>query len=261
MKNLSHIKCFVFDLDGTIYLGDSLFKGVSELLGILDAKGIAYYFLTNNSSRSGHSYVDKLHAFGLTQVERKQIITSGDIIIDYLRTQDAKKVFLVGTQDLEGQFIRAKFQLVNDKEKTPDFVVVGFDTTFTYEKAEKAIYYVRKGIPLVSTNEDILCPMPDGEYIPDCASITAIIEKATGVSTQYFGKPQKVAVEYLSKLTGAKPEEMAMVGDRLYTDIKMSEHGMETLLVLSGETNKEDAEKAAANTIICDSIEDLITSL
>jgi len=242
MKDLSHIKCFVFDLDGTIYLGDTLFEGVQELFQSLDEKQIQYYFLTNNSSKSGNSYVDKLHAFGLTQIERKQIITSADITIDYLLNHNAKKVCLIGTPDLEGQFIRAGLQLVKEKDDNPDFVVVGFDTTFNYKKSELAVHFAREGTPLVSTNEDILCPMPDFEYIPDCAAITAMIETASGVKSTYFGKPQKTSVEFIEKTSGFTASQMAMVGDRLYTDMQMSQHGMETILVLSGETKVSDID-------------------
>lgn len=238
MKNISEISCFVFDLDGTLYLGDFLFDGVLDLFSLLDSKNIPYYFLTNNSSKSGNSYVDKLHSFGLTEVDRNQVITSADIVIDFLKSKSVKKIFLIGTPDLEAQFIRSGFLLVKDKDDHPEFVVVGFDTTFTYAKAQMAVQFVREGTPLISTNEDVLCPLPDAEYIPDCASITALIETACGVKTQYFGKPQKAAVEFLEKHTGVVANNMAMVGDRLYTDMKMSEWGMNSILVLTGETRK-----------------------
>jgi 4-nitrophenyl phosphatase len=259
-NDLSHISCFIFDLDGTLYCGDTLFDGVIELFQLFEKKNIPYFFLTNNSSKSGQTYVQKLNHMGLPWITRSHVITSNDILIDYAKNHHINSIYLVGTPDCEQEWKSNGIQCVQEKNHDIDAVVIGFDTSLTYTKIEIATHYARKGVPVFATNEDLVCPMPKGEYIPDCGSITKLIETASGTTAQYFGKPQLYAVEYISKKTGYTPTQLCMVGDRLYTDMKMADHGLTTILVLTGETTSEHAPAEICTLEHVAKLKDLITS-
>ncbi len=263
MKNsLNHIECFIFDLDGTIYCGDSLFEGVHEVFAELQNHKKKCVFLTNNSSKSGETYVEKLLNMGFSWVQKKHIITSGDILIDYAHSQNFKHVVVVGNHDFTNQWEQDGFDIVTEKNTNVDAVIIGFDTDVTYKKLELATHYARKGIPLLATNEDVVCPMPQNEYIPDCGAITALIERASGKRATYFGKPQLSAVSYINKYLHLAPNQLCMIGDRLYTDIKMGEHGLTTILVLSGETKREHLTNSNTQpTIVCNSVRDICSML
>lgn len=239
--DLSQISCYIFDLDGTLYCGDTLFDGVIELFETFEKAQIPYVFLTNNSSKSGETYVKKLQTMGLSWITRNHVITSNDILIDYAKKHAISSIFLVGTDDCKQEWESQGIKCVQEKSQNIDAVVIGFDTSLSYQKLETATHYIRKGLPFFATNEDLVCPMPQNEYIPDCGSISTLIEVASGIKPQFFGKPQKHAVEYITQKTGYPPTQLCMIGDRLYTDMRMAEHGMHTILVLSGETKEEEA--------------------
>lgn len=131
------------------------------------------------------------------------------------------------------------------KEEDPDIVLLGFDTTLNYEKLKKACQYIRNGCIYFGMNEDLNCPMEGGTFIPDCGSMARLIEASTGRFPEFFGKPSKYTLDYIIKETGCKPEEIAIVGDRLYTDIAVADGSEVTsILVLSGESSREDVEKS-----------------
>lgn len=240
MQNkLAKAKCFLFDMDGTVYLDDHLLPGALELTGYLERQQFPYYFLTNNSSRSRAAYVDKLADLGL-RVPLETIISSGEATAAYLqKRQPGARLYLVGTPSLEREFNDFGFQLV---EIEPDMVVLGFDTTLTYEKIWRMCSYVRNGLPYIATHPDINCPTVDG-YMPDIGAILALVSASTGREPDVIvGKPHQPMVEVILDRTGFEASEIVMVGDRLYTDIALGESGLTTVLVLSGETKQKDLE-------------------
>jgi len=240
-KRLKSIKLFVLDMDGTFYLGNRLIDGSLEFLRKLESTGREFLFFTNNSSRDVSYYKKKLAGMGCF-VEENQILTSGDVTIKYLKENHPDSgVFLVGTDILEGSFRKAGIKLVEDN---PDIVVLGFDTTLTYEKIRKACSFIRNGSLFFATHQDLNCPTEDG-FIPDCGSMCAMVEASTSVKPRYFGKPLKETVDMIKLITGKSNEEIAFVGDRLYTDIAAAvNNGITGILVLTGETRLSDVEKS-----------------
>ncbi len=231
------IRCFLLDLDGTFYLGNQLLPGARDLIEYFESKDIEYLFLTNNSSRNPRRYLERLQGFGIP-VQLKHIFTSADATLYYLhRHFPEKRLYLVGTPDLEEQFQQAGFILTNE---TPEAVVIGFDTTLTYDKLWKLCRWVSQGLPYIATHPDINCPTEDG-FMPDIGAVMAFVQASTGrLPDVIIGKPYPPMVEALCQKLALSPEQLCMVGDRLYTDIAMKDAGVHTVLVLSGETQPED---------------------
>jgi HAD superfamily hydrolase (TIGR01457 family) len=236
-KSLLEIKCFLLDLDGTVYLGNHLLPGAIEFTTFLKQMGLPFYFLTNNSSRSKKDYLQKLSRLGLA-AKHDQILTSGEATAIHLKQQKPEaKIALFGTPSLEAEFQTHGFQLVT---QSPDFVVLGFDTTLTYEKLQRLCDLIRAGTPYIATHPDINCPTPDG-FIPDIGAIIAFVAASTGRQPDTIvGKPHTTIISAAVKKSGLQKEHLAMVGDRLYTDIAMGQAGITTVLVLSGETKPKD---------------------
>lgn len=244
---LCDIECFVLDMDGTINLGETLIPGALEFVQAMRKKGIQFCFFTNNSSKSPKAYVEKLRRLGLTRVEREEIMTSGDVMIDYIKRQPGggRRVFLAGTPALEEQFSEAGFTLCGAETESADWAVLGFDTTFDYRKAECLCRLVSRGVPFLATNIDRVCPLEGGRSIPDCGSMAAMITHATGVEPVFVGKPSALTVRYILSRTGTAPEKTAIVGDRLYTDIMTALNGgIIGIAVLSGEITAQDIEES-----------------
>lgn len=232
------IKCFILDMDGTIYLGNELFPFTKEFLKKVEDTGREYYFFTNNSSKSQQAYIEKLEKFGI-KIAKKQMMISSHVIIKHLKEHyEGKSIYVVGTPSLIQEF---KYFDMNLTEEDPDIVVLGFDTSLTYEKLSKACHYIRNGCTYFGINPDWNCPMEGGRFIPDCGSMAKLIEASTGKFPEFFGKPSKHTLDYMIKETGYEPEEIAIVGDRLYTDIAVADQSNVTsILVLSGESTGED---------------------
>jgi 4-nitrophenyl phosphatase len=233
-------KLFILDMDGTFYLGDIIIGGSLDFIQKLKEKGKKFIFFTNNASKIAKDYKDKLLGMGL-HVNEEDIITSGDVTIEYLlKNFPKKKVYLVGTSSLEESFRKAGISLV---EKSPDVVVVSFDLTLTYEKISKACTFIREGAHFIATHMDFNCPTEHG-FIPDCGSICAMITASTGVKPKFLGKPFEETVDMIENLTGYKKSEMVIIGDRLYTDIATGfNNKITTALVLTGETKLEDLKE------------------
>jgi 4-nitrophenyl phosphatase len=238
---LKNKKLFVLDMDGTFYLGDHLIDGALDFIRKLEETKKGFLFFTNNSSRIAAFYRKKLSGMGC-EVDINSIVTSGDVTIRYLQQNyQGKKVYLVGTPLLEESFKQAGIILVEDK---PDIVVIGFDTTLTYEKLTMACSYIRGGALFLATHLDLNCPTEDG-FIPDCGSICALITASTGVKPKYLGKPFLETIDMIKIITGMNNDEIAFVGDRLYTDIAIGvNNGVTSVLVLTGETSEADLEKS-----------------
>ena len=236
------IKCFILDMDGTIYLGNELFPFTKDFLKKVEDTGREYYFFTNNSSKSQQAYIEKLARLGI-QIKKEQMMISSHVIIKYLKEYyDKKSIYVVGTPSLIQEFESFDMNLT---EEDPDIVVLGFDTTLTYEKLSKACHYIRNGCTYFGINPDWNCPMEGGTFIPDCGSMAKLIEASTGKFPEFFGKPSKHTLDYIIKETGYQPEEIAIVGDRLYTDIAVADGSdVPSILGLSGESTREDVEKS-----------------
>lgn len=275
-NRIDKIKCFALDMDGTIYLGTEWIDGALDFLNKVEISGRDYIFLTNNSSKNPDAYVDKLAKMGLV-VTKDKVISSGDATIAYvLKNYPQKKVYLLGNSLLRKQFIESGITLVDDdhelsanyacgreKENVCDLVVVGFDTELDYKKMCIVCDYVRAGVPYISTHPDYNCPTETG-FIPDAGSIHAFIEASTGRKPDaIIGKPNAGIIDYLLERTGMKREELAMVGDRLYTDVAAGvNNGLTGVLVLSGEATLEDIEESEVIPhLVFDSIKNIIPYL
>ncbi len=234
---LDKILCFLLDMDGTITLGDQLLPGAHDFIQLLSRRDIQYFFLTNNSSRSRNDYTAKLRSLGL-EVPAERILTSGEAAASTLASRDkSARIYLVGTPSLQREFLDYGFEL---SDENPDTVVLGFDTTLTYEKLSRLCSLVREGTPYIATHPDINCPTAEGP-IPDIGATIAFVEASTGrAPDEIIGKPFQPMLEVILARTGLAPSQICMVGDRLYTDIAMGQHGLRTVLVLSGETQPGD---------------------
>ena len=204
--------------------------------------GRGFLFFTNNSSKTAALYIEKLGGMGL-DLKPGDVITSGDVTIDYLKKNHAgASVYLMGTEALRVEFVSAGIRLVDDSD--PDVVVCAFDTELTYKKLERACTYIRNGAVFLATHEDINCPT-EGGFIPDLGSFCAAISLSTGSKPKYLGKPHAETVEKVLAASGLKKEEIAFIGDRIYTDVATGVmNGAIGMLVLSGETKAEDIEKS-----------------
>ena len=248
MKNIHPIlqkKLYIFDMDGTIYLGNRVFDFAVRFITNLRASGRKVLFFTNTASHTDEFYMGKLSRLGFSPKE-DEIMTSGDVTIEFLKRHRAgKSVYLVGTDELVNEFEKKGIPLVGHDAKTADIVVTSFDTSLTYQKLDTACRLVRNGAEYLSTHPDYNCPTEDG-FIPDSGAIAAFVTASTGKTPTYFGKPYRETVDMIEEAYGLRREDMCIFGDRLYTDIALGKkHGVSSVLVLTGETTKEDV--AAAN--------------
>lgn len=244
-------KLFIFDMDGTIYLGGIPFPFAIRFIQHLRANGQRVLFFTNNASHSKKFYYAKLARLGFDPQEG-EIMTSGDVTAAFLtRNRSGKSVYLLGTPELWDEFNRAGVPMICDRQgkcENPDgradIVVTSFDTTLTYEKLTLACDFIRRGAEYLSTHPDFNCPTETG-FIPDSGAIAAAVTASTGVRPTYFGKPYPETAQMICEITGVAREDMCIIGDRLYTDIATGKkHGITAALVLTGESTKADAEAA-----------------
>jgi len=242
-------KLFIFDMDGTIYLGGKPFPFAIEFIKKLRAAGKRVLFFTNNASHSPEFYLDKLTRLGFDP-DPSEILSSGNVTAAFLtRKRAGKAVYLLGTPELWDQFSAAGVNLISKRDGTPDgdhadIVVTSFDTTLTYEKLTAACDFIRYGAEYLCTHPDFNCPTETG-FIPDSGAIAACVTASTGVSPVYFGKPYAETVEMIEEITGESRDNMCIFGDRIYTDIATGKnHGILAVLVLTGETKESDAETA-----------------
>lgn len=239
---LKNTELFLFDMDGTLYLGDQVYNGAIDLMNDLPKLGKKYIYLTNNSSRAGTDYITRLQRLGFP-CEAENIFTSGMATGMFLnQNYPGAKVYLVGTAAFRRELLSYGINLV---EEDADVVVVGFDTELVYEKLNKACHFLRRGAVFIAANPDWVCPMPNDEVLPDCGSICALLTASSGREPNYIGKPNRNMIDVISKMTGIPNEKICAVGDRLYTDIAVAQNaGSVSVLVLSGETDI-DMVKAA----------------
>ena len=241
MSSLADIRLFLLDMDGTVYLGSRLLPGSLDFLRYLGETGRDHLFLTNNSSRNAQYYAQKLTKLGWP-AQPGEILTSGEATALYLGgLKPAARIYLLGTPDLETEFAAHGFVLTDEN---PDYVVLGFDMTLTYDKLVRACDLVRGGVPFIATHPDLNCPTETG-YIPDCGAMTALITASTGVTPKVIGKPNREIIDAMFRKKPVRRDQVAMVGDRLYTDIVMGHNaGVTSVLVLSGEAKESDIPAA-----------------
>lgn len=234
--DLRGIKLFLLDMDGTVYVGGRLLSGAREALSTIRKSGRRLCFLTNNSSRSREMYLKKLSGMGIS-ASNEEIFTSADATLMYLkRFYSGKSVYLLGTEGLKGEFLRAGIVLSDDA----DIVVVGYDTELTYKKLTTATDLINRGAVYICTHSDVNCPA-EPYYVPDVGSFIELIYKSTGRRPDVIcGKPFQAMCDAVVEKFGLQPNEIAMVGDRLSTDIAFGNvGGFASILVLSGETTEE----------------------
>ena len=250
-KTLAGIKAVFLDLDGTIYLGDNLIEGSLEFLSRLDDAGIKRFFLSNNSSRSVKQYVTKLHGMDIPATEDDVLLSTHDLL-SWLTDKGVKQTYLVGTEGMREMLEEVG---IETRSTDPQYVVLGYDTEITYEKLSTASILMHRGVPMVVSHPDMVCPTPEGG-LPDTGAYMALFEATTGKSASHVaGKPNAGMILHKVEELGLRPDECAMVGDRLYTDMEMADRaGVHGVLVLSGEATREDLEVAPQNpSLVVDS--------
>ncbi len=236
---IKNIKLYLFDMDGTLYLGDRLFDFTKELLRHIRAGGGKYLFMTNNSSKSVEAYVEKLARLGI-DADTEDFITSSQAAAYYLKKhhKDAA-LYVCGTESLKAELRRQGFTVTEELAKV-DAVVMGFDTELTFKKLDDVCRLLSsRDLPYIATNPDYVCPTEYGS-VPDCGSVCDMIYNATGKRPLVIGKPQALMPKLAMEKTGIPATRTAVIGDRIYTDIKSGINaGTVTILVMSGETTKE----------------------
>src|SRR6267142_2979857 len=257
-KRLSTIRHVALDMDGTIYKGRTLFDTTEPFLALLTELGIGYTFLTNNPSKSVTDYLAHLREMGIAATE-SQLYTSAQATIEYLRSEwpQIKRLFVLGTSSMCAEFSADGFTLVPDgPEADPDAVVVGFDTTLTYPRLCRAAWWIARDKPYFATNPDSVCPTDQPTIMVDCGAICAALEVATGKKpSAVLGKPHPLMIRGILRQHALDPQNLAIVGDRLYTDMAMAHRaGALGVLVLTGETDADEATRCspAPDLIVAD---------
>lgn len=247
-EQLKHIKHFALDMDGTIYNGSTLFPFTNHFLSYLKANHIGYSFLTNNPSKSTADYLKHLEKMGISAT-KEEMYTSAVATINYIKNHypSVQKLFILGTPSMVKEFEDAGFIATADHAADkPDALVVGFDTSLIYSRLCRAAYWASQQLPYFATNPDWVCPTDQPNVLVDCGAICACIEGATKRKPDVvIGKPDPGMLDGIIQKYNLKPNEIAMVGDRIYTDIQMAKNaGVMGVLVLSGEATEIDVQQS-----------------
>jgi arabinose operon protein AraL len=231
---------YIFDLDGTVYLGDALLPGAGETIRHLRALGRRTLFLSNNPTRTRHAYAERLTTMGLP-TPAADIVNSSIVMVDFLqRHLPHARLFVVGETSLQDELVAGGFTLT-DHATDVDAVIASFDRTFDYRKLQIAFDAIRAGARFFATNADRYCPVPGGGQ-PDAAAMIAAIEASTGVPVEAIvGKPSRYMAGAILARVDLPPDRCLMTGDRLETDVRLGlDHGMHAALVLTGATTPAD---------------------
>lgn len=254
LNDVSKINLFLFDMDGTLYLGDQLYSFTKELLGTIRANGKRYLFMTNNSSKSVLDYVKKLAKLGIEATE-EDFITSSQATAYYLKLNHAgARLYVCGTNSLKEELRKNGFVVTENLDEV-DVIVMGFDTELTFKKLEDVSkLLLTRELPYIATNPDYVCPTEYGS-VPDCGSVCDMIYNATKKRPLVIGKPEALMPQLAMQEHGYSKDETAVIGDRVYTDIKSGLNaGIMTILVMSGETTQEilDASEDKPHLVLGD---------
>lgn len=260
---LAKKRLFLLDLDGTVYLEETLLPGAAEFFRWTAEHGARVRYLTNNSSRGVEAGLEKMHRLGVP-ARQEEFLTAVEATIHYLHTRrpGAEAYYVVGTASFRAQLSAAGFDVRTEPSEDVKAVLVGFDTELTYEKVEGACRLLARGADFLATNPDLACPTLFG-FIPDCGSICQMLINASGRQPAYIGKPDPTMIELALAQTGCSPEEALMVGDRLYTDIACGRNaGVDTVLVLTGEATAADAASSdTPPTLVCRDMAELLNRI
>ncbi len=245
---LRRIRHVALDMDGTLFSGSRLFTCTNPFLATLKKLGIRWTFLTNNSSRSIEDHVSHLAGMGVP-CSSLDFYTSTQATLAYFRKSlpAAKKLFVLGTVSMRREFSMYCYRMAKDSaDDEPDAVVVGFDTSLSYSRLCRAAWWIKAGKPYIATHPDYICPTSDPALLVDCGSVCAALHAATGRWPDFIpGKPDAGMLRNLMDIFELKPGELAMVGDRLYTDILMARRArVLSVLVLTGEATAAEAAKS-----------------
>ena len=236
-------RLYLFDMDGTLYLGEQLYSFTTELLRTIRESGRKYLFMTNNSSKSVEDYIKKLGKLGIA-AEREDFITSSQATAYYLhKHHEGKTLYVCGTESLKEELRMEGFTVTTDLDKV-ECIVMGFDTELTFQKLHDVSYLLltRPELPYIATNPDLVCPTEFGS-VPDCGSVCIGIKNATGKEPIVIGKPSPLMPLLAMERLGIEKKDACVVGDRIYTDVKSGLNaGITGILVLSGETTREILE-------------------
>lgn len=257
---LQKYEAYIFDLDGTVYLGDSVIEGATEVIRTLAQEGKKLLFLTNKTIESRQKYVTKLNSFGMN-VTLEQVLSPTLTTMQYLREQglDQYPLYIIGEELIRDEFALEGFRLAQNPEETKA-VIISWDRDFRYEHIDFAYQAIKQGALAIATNPDRTCPVIGGE-VPDCGSMIGAIEGATGKQIDLvIGKPSSITLNIAKQILGVDEASCLMIGDRIETDILMGyQAGMDTALVLTGVTQLETIAQAAAQpTYVLQSIKDLL---
>ena len=237
---LSDKQLFLFDMDGTLYLGNILYDFTIELLDTIRSTGRKYLFMTNNSSKSVEDYIVKLGKLGI-QATREDFMTSSQATAYYLhKYHEGQTLYVCGTESLKQELRQEGFEITTELDRV-ECIVMGFDTELTFQKLHDVSYLLltRKDIPYIATNPDLVCPTEFGS-VPDCGSVCAAIKNATNREPVVIGKPSALMPELAMERLGITKDKTCVVGDRIYTDVKSGLNaGVTGVLVMSGETTPE----------------------
>ena len=251
MGRLQDKRLFLLDMDGTIYLDDRLFDGVTAFLSRIREKGGRYLFLTNNSSKGVEGYIEKLNGMGIA-TGREDYLTSVDAAIDLLRRRyPGRRCYVQGTRSFYDQLAAAGIPVTCGREDGAEILLSGFDRELTFQKLEDACILLNRDVTWLATNPDWVCPTWYGA-VPDCGSVCEMLHRATGREPEFIGKPQPEMARLSMEQTGFSPRETCLIGDRVYTDIACGVNaGVDTIFVLSGEGVMEDIEKYGVQPTYC----------
>ncbi|MBQ7226276.1 MAG: HAD-IIA family hydrolase [Clostridia bacterium] len=260
---LKNIKLYLFDMDGTLYLGDRLYDFTKELLETIRKSGGKYMFMTNNSSKSVNDYIKKLDKLGI-KAEYGDFITSSQATSYYLEKYHKNaRLYVCGTESLKEELRRGGFTVTEDLNEV-DVIVMGFDTELTFKKLHDVSYMLltRKDIPYIATNPDYVCPTEFGS-VPDCGSVCDMLYNVSKRRPIFIGKPEPLMPILAMEKTGYTREQTAVIGDRIYTDIKSGLNaGALTILVLSGETTVDILNSSKEKPhIVMQSAKEILDSL
>ena len=245
-------------MDGTIYNEDRLFDGTLDFLAGIEAQGGRYIFITNNSSRSVEDYVKKVNAMGIP-ADASHFYTSSQAAASYLKQNyPGQTVYCMGTRSLVNELRASGIDVVTEVDDRASVVLIGFDTENTSEKIRNTCIMLGKDTAYLATNPDLVCPVSFG-YIPDCGSMSIMLQNATGRTPFFIGKPEPIMVNLVLRQCGMAPEDALIIGDRLYTDIAAGRNaGVDTVCVLTGEATEADIARSGVRpTWVFDSVKDL----
>lgn len=256
MKLWSDVSGVLLDMDGTVYLGDDSIEGAADFIKRLKDADIPYAFITNNSSNTRNFYYQRLRRLGFPVAE-DSVITSAVAAAEYINTRrKGSKVYVLASKDVEDELISLG---VETTDENPDIVLLAFDRTITYEKLNNAYHMILNGAEFIATHPDMFCPTEEG-YDVDIGPFIALLESVTETKAEVIGKPKPLMLEMASGFLKIDPTKAVMIGDRLYTDIKMAEDAnIRSILVLSGEASKEQLDNSETRpTAVVNSVADIV---